>query len=974
MSHITGTVQLVSPAITVGPDSGSAPTAPNTWTHNFAHTPAAGGTKFIILHFRNVSLPANNRLEVDLGYDTDVFRGADGAEFYTRPINIHVLAGGLAPIRYITDGATTGGVQLDQYGRGEQHDGEPGHPSVSNSDPFLPGPSYVEPTYDPFWFCHTPPHWENIQCVSAPDGRSEVARSVGMIVSIHGDHVSTCSVTLIGPDLVITAGHCLPNPALEVPTSSVTFDYQVNCDGAKPMGYNARFFKVKKNVKFRNQTVSGSYHDYCLLQLQAPPGGIGVPHVPMRPDLPGVGEAIYGIHHPNGAVKKLSIPHPGFATVNSSAAGSVRCNLDVSGGSSGSGLFDGLRRIVGVLSNGSACSLSYFPTATILQDIAAVTTEPPVTRDVMVVLDRSGSMGMNAGTGRSKIVEARDAASLFVQLVRAGTSNRIGLVSFSTAATAPVDFAIAAATAANKTTLIGPAPYAGGIVGGLTPGGATSIGAGLETARMQFPVPGANPRSILLLTDGLQNTPPMIAAVGPALAGIDVNAIGFGTEASLDGALLTQLAQAHNGLYTRAGSGLQLKKFFALAFGNIFEAGALMDPEVVLPKEQNAAAPIAFHVCGEETLTIVLGWDREEAPLLVQARTPGGVVVHGGSSGTDTSTGRTWMFLRVPLPFGGERDGVWKVEVFRPGGGEFPPPAVEVRFFVNVIAAGGPRMERMPLGKNRYYTGDAINPLVALKYHDGTFPPDAKVQVTVTKPKGSLGNILSAAKLRAPAALDADTIPARQATLQALETESGRPVVDYIESTHDLFDDAAHEDGTFEEDGIFGNPLKDILTVEGNYTFHFKASYGEGCTANRELLWSLHVDAAVDPGRTGLSSTLGALRPDGRREVTITLVPRDPYGNHVGPGRLDVLTVSGAPGTEVIPPLMDNGDGSYSVPGIWDPSAGQPPGVVIGQPDRPPVVVFEPHTDGRKDCSKWKTLCWIFFFLMLVLLFLWLFK
>jgi hypothetical protein len=254
-----------------------------------------------------------------------------------------VLAGGLAPIRYIIDGATTGGVQLDQYGRGETHAGEPGHPSLSNSDPFLPGPSYVEPTYDPFWFCHTPPHWENIQCVPAPDGRSEVARSVGMIVSIHGDHVSTCSVTLIGPDMVITAGHCLPNPALEVPTSSVTFDYQVNCDGAKPMGYNARFFKVKKSVKFRNQTVSGSYHDYCLLQLQAPPGGIGVPHVPMRPDLPGVGEPIYGIHHPNGAVKKLSIPHPGFATVNSSAAGSVRCNLDVSGGCSGSGLFDGQR-------------------------------------------------------------------------------------------------------------------------------------------------------------------------------------------------------------------------------------------------------------------------------------------------------------------------------------------------------------------------------------------------------------------------------------------------------------------------------------------------------------------------------------------------------------------------------------------------------------------------------------------------------
>jgi hypothetical protein len=46
---------------------------------------------------------------------------------------------------------------------------------------------------------------------------------------------------------------------------------------------------------------------------------------------------------------------------------------------------------------------------------------------------------------------------------------------------------------------------------------------------------------------------------------------------------------------------------------------------------------------------------------------------------------------------------------------------------------------------------------------------------------------------------------------------------------------------------VFGNPLKDLLTVEGNYTFHFEATYGEGCTATRELRWSLHVDVGIDP-------------------------------------------------------------------------------------------------------------------------------
>src|SRR6476661_7211988 len=125
MSHVTGIVESASVAI--GPDSGAPAASPNTWKHDFAHTQAPGGTKLVVLHFRNVSLPANNRLEVDLGYGTDVFTAASGSQFWTRPVNVLALPGGLVPIRYIANGATTGGATLDMYARGEQHAGEPGH-------------------------------------------------------------------------------------------------------------------------------------------------------------------------------------------------------------------------------------------------------------------------------------------------------------------------------------------------------------------------------------------------------------------------------------------------------------------------------------------------------------------------------------------------------------------------------------------------------------------------------------------------------------------------------------------------------------------------------------------------------------------------------------------------------------------------------------------------------------------------------
>lgn len=943
MSHITGTVQTLTTPLTVGPDSGAAPSPPNTWTVNFEPPQAPGGTKLLVLHFENVKLPAQNRLEVELGYGTDKFTSADGGDFWTRPINVYAFPGGV-PIHYITDGSNKGSVQLDRYGRGERHAGEPGHPSYSNCDPFLKDAVYTEPTYDPFWYCADPPDWENVACVpSTADIRAKVARSVGMILTVETSdytgalELSTCSVTLVDADKVVTAGHC--HTTDEALTSSVTFDYQVECDGSKPPGYNARWYKVKSVLGHRWDGTIKTGHDFSLLQLaEAVPG---IPAIQMRHDVPGAGEQVFGVHHPNGAVKKLSIPHPDFDTVQESGPQWIYVPSDfhVSGGTSGSGLFDTAGRVVGVLSFGDPCHggppLKYFPTAAILQDLAPAP-PPPVSRDVMVVVDRSGSMSEDDGTGRSKIEAARDAVSLFVQLVRAGAGNRLGLVSFSTTASSPVDFEIADVTTTNKKTLIGDPPYSGGKVGAVTPGGMTSIGAGLDAARLQMPTPGANPRAILLLTDGMQNTPPLVADVEGLLGGIDVHAIGFGSDANLDGALLTNLTAAHGGLYTRAESGLALEKFFSHAFGNIFESGVLFDPEYELAANQDGK-PHSFHVCGDEAITIVAGWDRSDAELLLEVTTPGGAGILASSPGIEDATGRTWTFLRIPLPHGGERDGVWSARVLRPGGGgEFPPPAPQLHYFLNAIPTGGARLRRLSEA-TRYYTGDPINPLVQLRYTEGSWPRGAEVHVTVSRPTTGVGNILTEHKLGKPEIVKDDTLPARQATLAALERESGQRLVKHATETFDLRDDAASTHGAFEASGVFGKQFDNLLAVEGDYTFHFRATYGAKCTASRELLWSLHADVGVDATQTEVTTTVTGTRPDGRHVGTVTIIPRDRYGNHLGPGRGDSLTVTGGTGTTVTGGVRDNDDGSYTLPVAWDPAGD--PGLVIQQPGRPPVAV-----------------------------------
>jgi hypothetical protein len=978
MSHRIGTMNTIAP-LTLGPDSGAAQNSPNTWLLTFQPAAAPGGTKFVILHFTNAVLPASNRLEVELDYDLDVFTSIDGPDFWTRPIN--APSTGIV-VRYITNGSASGHVVLGEFGRGEGMESvitnTPLRHNHTNPDIFLLDSPYVEPSYETRGFCGATPVWENIACVPSGDVRAQVARSVCLFVHSEIDEdnqqpdLSSCTGTLIGPDLVLCAGHCVSDPNdLNGASGSVTFDFQTDCDANRPMGYAPKFYKVNKTLRLH---VQNSGLDYSLLQLKTPV--LGVPIVPLRHDVPHVNDPVFEVHHPQAITKKVSARHTGpQATISKIDTSTTNgflylfANCDLTGGSSGSALFDMAGNIIGIADIAGKCENGFLSITEVLKDLAAT---PPlaIKRDVMLIIDRSGSMSMDAGTGRSKIDEARDAASLFVQLIRTGAGDRIGLVSFSTAAT--LDEGIGPVDGAKKNSLVGPAPFSGGKIGGLTPYGLTSIGGGLQTANGQFPAsgPGVNQKTLLLLTDGLQNTPPMVADVNPALGGVDLSVIGFGAESSLDGVLLDNLAQQHKGVYTRAGSGLQLKKFFVLAFGNIFEAGTLSDPEYDLPAAQNQKA-IPFHVCGEDTITAVLGWDRTDASLLVQLQAPSGATISAGTPGVESTSGRTWMFLRVPLPIAGERDGAWQAVVFRPGSGEFPPPAVDVHFFVNVVAKGGPVLVRLDQPRP-YYTGDKFNPQIMLRNSNGSTPRAASVKLTVTGPANSIGNLLSETKLGPAITRDGDVIPARQATLQTVEKNTGAPAVTYATQTVDLYDDGAHQDGAMEPDGIFSDVLPDLLKTEGSYTFHAVASYGDGCIATRELMWSLHIDVGIDPGKTVVGVNLGSPGPSGNSAGTITVTPKDIYGNNLGPGRGDAINVSGVPGTTVTGPIVDNGDGSYTIPISWDPAPGYDQGVVIVQPGRPPVLIGPKPTPGKHHhhhhCHKWKWLWWLLLLILFLLL------
>lgn len=196
------------------------------------------------------------------------------------------------------------------------------------------------------------PTWENVACLPAGVSR-DTARSVGIYIHLDGDHLSSCTATLIAPDLIVTAGHCVTGiNDDDVKTGSITFDFQTDCLGNRPPGYNPKFHKLKRLVKFK---FIENLIDYCVIQLVAPPGGLGLPPVAFRPNEPPLDEPLFIIHHPRGATKKIS-RQPNDANCKvlpappGSASGRVYFNCDIDNGSSGASIFDSAGRIVANLS------------------------------------------------------------------------------------------------------------------------------------------------------------------------------------------------------------------------------------------------------------------------------------------------------------------------------------------------------------------------------------------------------------------------------------------------------------------------------------------------------------------------------------------------------------------------------------------------------------------------------------------------
>jgi hypothetical protein len=315
--------------------------------------------------------------------------------------------------------------------------------------------------------------------------------------------------------------------------------------------------------------------------------------------------------------------------------------------------------------------------------------------DVILVIDRSGSMSGLDSSGTTKLEAALNAADNFADLLEQsrsdGQTNRIGIVSYSSSSTLQMPLTIADSSLRSPG---GPFPTALNDIRTAGPAGCTAIGAGIETAIAEL-CPGGDCRglpgrkAILLLTDGMENRPPCLNPAGPTPGGpcgnqcfgppLDYDkleftqfvAVGFGNAGSLNGDLLTLLAERQGGIYMQnpgTAPSDDLKNFFVKAFAQLTDEFLLFDPKGFLAAVEPASEPVEFVSCGEGKLTFDSGWKSEVKPgeLRLIVTSPSGDLVSAGDPTVQASVERLWDYSRIRLPYRGVAAGKWRAHLIRP--------------------------------------------------------------------------------------------------------------------------------------------------------------------------------------------------------------------------------------------------------------------------------------------------------------------
>jgi hypothetical protein len=517
-----------------------------------------------------------------------------------------------------------------------------------------------------------------------------------------------------------------------------------------------------------------------------------------------------------------------------------------------------------------------------------------------LVLDRSGSMSMPV-PGGTKMDALKAAVHMLADLVIPGQGDEMGTVAFDDVVT--ILTARGTYDAAKQLVIKND-------VDTLTPRNNTSIGGGLQVGQSQFSGSALARKAILVLTDGMENIPPTIAAVEPAIlaAGTEVYAIGFGQPQDINAQALSTLAASSNGKFFVSDDPLILRKNFIQILADAFRQNMAADPVVELSQGQVVEIPVWITDC-ERRISFVLNWDEPTALIEMNVQAPDGTIFTPSAP------------LSNQLVRYGQRPGYRYYQIafppLEPGSGQVIGPARAGKWVMRIspIQLHTPTQRcttsvfvetdlEMRASLKTFDADSPIHAVVELVHQGGPPVNSAQVRLTVTAPTRSVSQIVTPAELK------------NALEVQAVSDSTGMSSVSRVLITLRNRMKTVIPTRTSE----YGLPLKGegLYTIDlppphldGVYQFTFQA-IGQACngTFERYTSFSRYIGRKAATQNTTITVT-----PVGAGGVIVKLIPHDSQNLPLGPGREASIQAT-VDGGKVLG-VLDNLDGSYSIQAIW---------------------------------------------------------
>jgi hypothetical protein len=603
--------------------------------------------------------------------------------------------------------------------------------------------------------------------------------------------------------------------------------------------------------------------------------------------------------------------------------------------------------------------------------------------DIVLVLDNSGSMALPAATPEqaapwdTRWNVLNQVVSMFLatwaqsnavtsagNAVDGSANDRIGLVFYSTAQE-PASYPpgtpgaqgifISRGTSASPWTLVSNAVAAQG------PTNLTAIGLGLTEAicdAKQEPAGNTNDQQLILMTDGEQNVAPLLQP-DPPVAGMatvldfaatstcpaatavplsskltPIQTVALGTPGTVDTSLLNAISTQTAGNTNMAWTPTDIATGFTDTLmdalkGNTLDLNTRVEGTLAATASSSAAIPLLLDGSVRRT-TMVLGWQNQSNGLDLQITSPSGTII------TPAARQYTpfWTVQSIDLPASGPA-GAWSVQVVRSAKGDpvRGTQAVSAPYFLSIYSVEGKLGYKLKFTSLSPGTGNPIGLDAEVSYNGTPLTGLGNaIKVQIERPNAGLGTALYNSNVPAsvltsePDPHDITTPYQRKvAYLTSNNGLIGTIAPQPIPTQYALVDDGkTSQDGDISaNDGTYSALFADT-TSPGLYKFHVTMEWDNPTTGKIHREETLQVQVAVTPDPTAsiVSVTQGSIA--GSWSMTVT--PKDKYGNYLGPGFSPSFNVAVNGGGSVSGPLVDTlQTGSYvinlvGVPANTDPT------------------------------------------------------